>query len=273
MNWTTYNSAGAALSQSLTDMPVGTITGYAGTTAPSGWLLCDGAAVSRTTYAELFGVVGTTYGSGDGSTTFNVPDSSGFIILASSQAARLAAAALPQYVTSLPSSPVDGQTVVYAADATNGVMWTLRYRAASSSSYKWEFVGGASLRAIVDTEQQNTTTGWQNLATAGPSVTLPLAGDYKIEAYTQKRVTDTGGQATGIGIATGDTTPGNEDAAFAHMFYYANAQDGYIPIELTTVKTGQTANTTWKIRYYQWYSSSNHYWRNRRLFVTPVRVG
>ncbi|HID72544.1 TPA: hypothetical protein EYP38_01265 [Candidatus Micrarchaeota archaeon] len=42
--------------------------------APSGWLLCDGSAVSRTTYADLFDAIGTTFGAGDGSTTFNVPD-------------------------------------------------------------------------------------------------------------------------------------------------------------------------------------------------------
>lgn len=53
---------------------VGEIIQYAGDTAPIGWLMCDGSAVSRTTYAELFNVIGTTYGSGDGSTTFNVPD-------------------------------------------------------------------------------------------------------------------------------------------------------------------------------------------------------
>ena len=47
---------------------------YAGSTAPSGWLLCDGSAVSRTTYATLFAVIGTTYGTGDGSTTFNLPN-------------------------------------------------------------------------------------------------------------------------------------------------------------------------------------------------------
>lgn len=47
---------------------------FAGTTAPSGWLLCYGQAVSRTTYANLFAVIGTTYGAGDGSTTFNLPD-------------------------------------------------------------------------------------------------------------------------------------------------------------------------------------------------------
>jgi microcystin-dependent protein len=52
----------------------GMIFPYAGATAPTGFLLCDGAAVSRTTYADLFALIGTTYGAGDGSTTFNVPD-------------------------------------------------------------------------------------------------------------------------------------------------------------------------------------------------------
>ena len=47
---------------------------FAGATAPTGWLLCNGAAISRTTYARLFAVIGTTYGAGDGSTTFNLPD-------------------------------------------------------------------------------------------------------------------------------------------------------------------------------------------------------
>ncbi len=54
--------------------PSGTIKLYAGGTAPTGYLICDGTAVSRTTYADLFAVLSTTYGSGDGSTTFNVPD-------------------------------------------------------------------------------------------------------------------------------------------------------------------------------------------------------
>jgi microcystin-dependent protein len=53
---------------------VGTIHMFAGATAPDGTLLCDGSAVSRTTYADLFNVIGTKYGAGDGSTTFNVPD-------------------------------------------------------------------------------------------------------------------------------------------------------------------------------------------------------
>ena len=59
--------------------PVGSISLFAGTTAPNGWLICDGSAVSRTTYANLFSVIGTTYGSGDGSTTFNIPNLKGKI--------------------------------------------------------------------------------------------------------------------------------------------------------------------------------------------------
>lgn len=52
----------------------GIITAYGGSSAPTGWFICDGQAVSRTTYAALFAIIGTTYGVGDGSTTFNVPD-------------------------------------------------------------------------------------------------------------------------------------------------------------------------------------------------------
>lgn len=54
--------------------PVGGIMDYAGSSAPAGWLLCFGQAVSRTTYAALFAAISTTYGAGDGTTTFNVPD-------------------------------------------------------------------------------------------------------------------------------------------------------------------------------------------------------
>lgn len=66
LEWSTVSS-GAAI-------PSGTVLPYAGSSAPTGYLLADGSAVSRTTYADLYAIVGTTYGSGDGSTTFNVPD-------------------------------------------------------------------------------------------------------------------------------------------------------------------------------------------------------
>lgn len=55
----------------------GIVQAYAGTTAPSGWLLCDGSTVSRADYPDLFETIGTTFGAGDGSTTFALPDMRG----------------------------------------------------------------------------------------------------------------------------------------------------------------------------------------------------
>lgn len=57
--------------------PAGTIHSFAGSSAPVGWLLCDGSAISRTTYAALFAAISTAFGAGDGSTTFNLPNTAG----------------------------------------------------------------------------------------------------------------------------------------------------------------------------------------------------
>ena len=64
---------------SAVSSPVGAVVAYAGAVAPSGWLLCNGAAVSRTVYPALFQVLGTTYGAGDGSTTFGLPNLKGAV--------------------------------------------------------------------------------------------------------------------------------------------------------------------------------------------------
>ena len=69
-----------ALQASTAFVPSGAVFWFAANAAPTGYLECDGAAVSRSTYAALFGVVGETFGSGDGSTTFNLPDLRGEFI-------------------------------------------------------------------------------------------------------------------------------------------------------------------------------------------------
>jgi len=76
VNLTTYNEFFATL--------VGAIFPYAGATAPTGFLLCDGSAISRTTYSALFAKIGTTYGVGNGTTTFNIPDARGRVIVGKS---------------------------------------------------------------------------------------------------------------------------------------------------------------------------------------------
>lgn len=62
------------LTDLMTYLPAGVYLPWAATVAPPGWLLCDGSAVSRTTYAVLFAAIGTAWGAGNGTTTFNVPD-------------------------------------------------------------------------------------------------------------------------------------------------------------------------------------------------------
>jgi microcystin-dependent protein len=70
---TKYDFDGANLT-GIEGIPTATIVPWSDSSVPSGFLECNGSAVSRSTYADLFAIVGTTYGSGDGSTTFNVPD-------------------------------------------------------------------------------------------------------------------------------------------------------------------------------------------------------
>jgi microcystin-dependent protein len=71
------NGSGTLSWTTVSGSPSGSITMYGGSSAPTDWLLCGGAAVSRSTYSALFSVIGTTYGAGDGSSTFNLPDFGG----------------------------------------------------------------------------------------------------------------------------------------------------------------------------------------------------
>ncbi|MBN9219536.1 MAG: tail fiber protein [Mesorhizobium sp.] len=76
--WASFSTLSGTLNLSqiptLALVPAGVVVPFAGMTPPDGWLLCDGSAQSRTDYANLFTAISTTYGAGDGSTTFNLPD-------------------------------------------------------------------------------------------------------------------------------------------------------------------------------------------------------
>ena len=76
-------------------VPVGCVQAFAGNTLPNGWLLCDGSAVSRTDYADLYSVIGDTYGAGDGSTTFNLPNLVDKFVEGSATAGTVKTAGLP----------------------------------------------------------------------------------------------------------------------------------------------------------------------------------
>lgn len=79
-----FNNTGQELQANLiANMPIGSIIDWAADVAPAGWLACDGSAISRSDYSDLFNTVGIAYGAGNGTTTFNIPDISGSIIYAS----------------------------------------------------------------------------------------------------------------------------------------------------------------------------------------------
>lgn len=85
--------------------PAGTVIAFAGNSAPDGYLICNGAAVSRTTYDKLFAIIGTTYGTGDGSTTFNLPNLTDKFIMGSGTAGTSKAAGLPNITGQLLTRP------------------------------------------------------------------------------------------------------------------------------------------------------------------------
>ena len=99
------------------------------------------------------------------------------------------APALPQRVSVLPSILYEGREVYFVAGA-NGELWHLRYNASvvlttAGGSYKngtgsWEFIGGSPLEHQVDADQSTSNPVYVDLATVGPSIAVPLAGDYII---------------------------------------------------------------------------------------------
>ena len=99
----------------------------AGSTIPDGWLLCNGASVSRTTYAKLFAAIGTRYGSGNGSTTFNLPNFNGRHVLGTTNTGNLGSyvsAGLPDItgtvqIGSYPLMTTDHEGAFYAASQGN----------------------------------------------------------------------------------------------------------------------------------------------------------
>lgn len=99
---TKYLMGNGTWGEIATPFPTGIIMGYSGSTVPTGWLWCNGSAISRTEYADLYGVIGVSYGSGDGSTTFNLPDFRNRVMEGGSSMGdfRYISAGIPSYVHS-----------------------------------------------------------------------------------------------------------------------------------------------------------------------------
>jgi hypothetical protein len=205
--------------------------------------------------------------------------SSGNILQAAPQA--ISPLQSTRLVTALPLSPQDGQTVDLLADATNGVVWRFRYRAASSSTYKWEFVGGAALYSEVQTSQ-NTLSGatYGDLTTAGPSVTLPTlpnGGDFDVTVGANIEVgyAITSGNDVGyMSYAIGGTAASDSNAAFVGaVVTTSNAGANTVSASRTRRQTAVSGGTALVAKYRNTDASEAATFADRYLLVRPVRVG
>jgi hypothetical protein len=177
----------------------------------------------------------------------------------------------PERGTALPATPSDGLEYDYIADATNGVIWRFRYRAASASAHKWELVGGGALyaeNATVSAFTLTSSTYVQQEVPNTPVLTVPLAGDYlaffDVEYATQKSVGE--GQALSVGIAT-------STASFAVAAAIATQKQGSnVPMAAQRRLLNVAAGAT-----YRFYASGNNLneWGlgTKVAAMLPVRVG
>ena len=168
-------------------------------------------------------------------------------------------------VSVLPDSPADGQEVYFLADAANGIVWHLRYRAASPSTYKWELVGGGEMFAAIDTAETNFTPGsWGDLATGGPLITAPLVGEYVYHA----NVAATG--STGLNAAIGLSVNGPDPTP--SMARTVTCGAGGHSIELSLIRKMTVLAGQWvAIKYF--INVGNATFSVRTLTCRPLRVG
>jgi hypothetical protein len=140
-----YNNVFLAdISQSF---PAGISIAYRGVSAPKGrWLLCEGAAVSRTTYAALFGAIGTTYGEGDGETTFNLPDDRGVFHRGLGGASDVLGIVQGDAIRNITGWSSSGISYTYNLDAKGGAM----YRDGTNRGYKENCSNGSGDRLHFD---------------------------------------------------------------------------------------------------------------------------
>lgn len=172
----------------------------------------------------------------------------------------------PTMGTSLPADPVDGQefTLVDSMSAPT-YSWKLRYVAAKSSN-KWVFVGGTPLQAEVATSENTSSTTYAALATAGPSVTVPVAGDYYV-AHGAKHLAPAAALHSTMSYDIGATGAVDADGVNALL---AVSSAGGISTARVKKQAGLTAVTlTAKYKV----SGSNANFAERWISLTPIAIG
>lgn len=178
----------------IKNYPSGTIVSFASThpdSLPGGWLLCDGSEVSRGTYGNLFTVIGETYGAGDGSTTFNVPNLQEWFIKSVSSSTMSAGAG----------------TTVGATTSLQGAQYSYNFGITIGQAQYQDSVGGSSVSS-----------------TLGPSTsTSTSSGEH---THTYQVSTDTVPWGRGVREGSDNMIPPNEYATQGKIYYYNDDGSG-----------------------------------------------
>jgi hypothetical protein len=168
----------------------------------------------------------------------------------------------PAFVTSLPGAPSDGDECIYEASAANKVYWHLKYKA---SVTKWVKIGGPPLSAEVLTSEARNNAAYGDLTTVGPSITAPLAGDYRLPHGCEMIVggADNGGmQSPKIGAA----------AASDNDAVHVNAAGAIKNTTARSMVRTLAASDVVKLQYRSSDTAGSISYKNRFLEIDPVFV-
>lgn len=186
----------------------------------------------------------------------------------------------PTVVTALPTTNLyDGQIVHFqtATMAADGVLWVLRYRSASASAYKWEFVGGRGLSAFISNQENlpsAISTSYSDLTTPGPDITFPLIGDYDWDISVQSLYVSVPGSISTARTQILLRNPGDTNFWGLILNTLGDRVGNYQPLAGTGRTEIQDAGVVYRMKYLMNTSGNAAVvgFFNRFVRVTPVRV-
>jgi len=171
------------------------------------------------------------------------------------------------YGTTLPASPADGQEAILVDSLTNpSYQWRFRYNASSTSAYKWEFIGGPDAYARNDNDETTATVGsWVDLATIGPQIVVPRAGEYLAHATSD-------GYCSVAGVSSLAIALGLSGSVVATSFMTVPTSGVSNVMAIAAYRFTCAASDAVRMRYYNATASNTAHWQRRALTVQPVRV-
>lgn len=240
-------------------LPPGLVLPYAGSVAPDGWLLCTGQAVSRSTYANLFALIGTTYGTGNGSTTFTLPNLCGRTVVGSGTGAQNNASGTGAISggTALSARSIGGwaggETTVIASDNLPTHQHTVNVDGNNfdTGAPSNNTSGGPSTGSTGEISANHTHTGTSNdnghhthaiyiaqTATAGTNRNIPNSASLTLTTGTIIEYTGTHAHTTTTGGVSANHTHSMQDHTHGLSSHSHNANHGH-----TASTSGTFSNT------------------------------